>query len=136
MNNVQSFQFRNHDLVLDIAGHSFTLDTSKSDFNDRVKAFGQEAIEKAKVLNGKNVGVEALEEAFKFTLQAIDNILGEGSADIIFEGRKSDIFDAIDVLGFVIGKVNEKNTERINEYVGNYTNRAQKRASTKGPKAK
>ena len=143
-NNV--FQFKSRELELDIAGKVFVLDLSKEGAVDSMLEVGSQAIAKAQELKAvpevdgtdedkARQGLEILAQANAFVLEAVDKILGAGASDKIFEGRRKDFFDTIDLLGFVLEKVREANEERISSRSTQYSNRAQKRAVKKTKKA-
>lgn len=147
MNNKKNvFQFRSRDLELEIAGKEFVIDLSKAGSAEALLEIGSEAVNKGKALSEvpeiegdakdkAQQSVELLQQAAEFVFEAIDKILGEGAVESIFEGRRKDYFDAIDLLGFLITEINKANAERISERTSQYSNRAQKRAATKKKKA-
>lgn len=138
------FKFKSQEVELDIAGKLFTINLAEAGSVDRILAFGYEAIQKADKLKAvpitgtphekalKTKGV--IDEAINFTIEAVDKILGEGAVDKIFEGRRKDFLDVLDVLGYVLEEVKSASTVRVESYIGQYTNRAQKRAATKSKK--
>ena len=148
MNNnvITPFQFKSRELPLDVAGVKFVIDLSKEGSPDKLIEVGTNAVNRAKELRSiPNTGrtneqkalhaLKIIKQANEFTMSAIDEILGEGACNIIFDGRVVDFFDALDVLGYVINSVKQANANRIAERSGQYTNRAQKRAVTKNKKS-
>jgi|GEM_PF-1826496 len=148
MNNnvIAPFQFKSRELNLDVAGVKFVIDLSKEGSADKLVEVGTNAVKKAEELRSipddgltdeekARQALAIVKEATKFTLSAIDKILGEGASDKIFEGRIVDYYDSIDVLGYVINSVKQANANRIAERSGQYTNRAQKRAVSKKKKS-
>ncbi|MBW8383956.1 MAG: hypothetical protein K0M69_15735 [Youngiibacter sp.] len=129
---MSKFQFKDRSLTLNIAGHEFALDASASSFYTEIRAVGQSCVDKAAELKDKPATIEMLNETTQFILEAIDGILGAGASDKIFETRTKDMFDAIDVLGYIIEEAQALNKARIDERVAKYSpNRAQRRGGKK-----
>lgn len=122
---VKKFEFKNNDLELDIAGNKFCLDTTDPTLIEKVLEFAKEAEAKAEELKNKDDYVEELKTTIQFCLEAIDNILGEGSSEMIFQGRKVGLFDALDVLNYIIQSVKKGREDKFKEYS---PNRAARRA--------
>lgn len=121
----KQFEFKNNDLELDIAGNKFYLDTTEPSLIERILEFAHGAEAMGNDLKGKEDYVEGLKEAIAFCLEAIDSILGEGSSDKIFEGRKVGMFDCLDVMSYIVDSVNEN---KDNKFLAYSPNRAQRRA--------
>lgn len=119
------FEFRDNTLKLDIAGNIFELDTSDIEVIERVQAFSKDAQKLVQEMNKKDDYVEALKETIQFCLDSIDSILGEGSSEKIFSGRKVNLFDCLDVISFIATEVNRDRAARFQAYS---PNRAQRRA--------
>lgn len=146
MNQIKTFQFRSRELNLDVAGKPFVIDLSEEGSIDRLLDVGAEAIAKAQELYAipeidgtdeekARQGLDTLSKAASFVFEAIDRILGDGAVDQIFEGRKKDLFDGLDLLKFVTDEVKQANEDRMTERSSQYSNRAQKRAVKKTKKA-
>lgn len=121
----KKFQFKNNDLELDIAGNKFYVDTTDPELIERVLDFAKGAESMAKELKNKDDYVKELKETIEFCLGAIDSILGEGSSDKIFEGRKVGMFDCLDVISYIVNSINENKDNKFLEYS---PNRAARRA--------
>ena len=121
----KKFEFKSNDLELDIAGNKFYVDSTNPELIEKVLDFAKGAEDKAKELKGKDDYVEELKETISFCLGAIDSILGEGSSDKIFEGRKVGMFDCLDVIYYIVNSINENKDNKFLEYS---PNRAQRRA--------
>lgn len=119
------FEFKSNDLELDIAGKLFYVDTTDPELIERVLDFAKGAQTMAEELKGKEDYVEELKGTISFCLDAIDSILGEGSSDKIFEGRKVGLFDTLDVISYIVNSMNEGKDNKFLEYS---PNRAQRRA--------
>jgi hypothetical protein len=145
MNNNTGFQFKSRELKLLIADKEFVIDLAQEGAIDALLDVGSEAVSKAAELKKIPITGTAEEKARKsldvinqagiFTLEAIDKMLGEGAVDKIFEGRRKDYYDAMDVLDHVVSKVKQANADMMAERSSQYSNRAQKRAATKKKKA-
>lgn len=119
------FEFKNNDLELDIAGSKFYVDTTDPELIERVLEFAKGAQAMAEELKGKEDYVKELKQTISFCLGAIDSILGEGSSDRIFAGRKVGMFDCLDVISYIVKSINENKDNKFLEYS---PNRAQRRA--------
>lgn len=145
MNTNNGFQFKSRELKLLIADKEFVIDLSQEGAIDTLLEVGSEAVAKSAELKKVPItgtqeekarkSLDVINQAALFTFEAIDKMLGEGATETIFKGRKKDYYDALDVLGYILGQVKEANAARISERTSNYTNRAQKRAATKTKKA-
>ena len=145
INTNNGFQFKSRELKLLIADKEFVIDLSQEGAIDTLLEVGSEAVAKSAELKKVPItgtqeekarkSLDVINQAALFTFEAIDKMLGEGATETIFKGRKKDYYDALDVLGYVLGQVKEANAARITERTSNYTNRAQKRAATKTKKA-
>ena len=145
MINNTGFQFKSRELKLLIAGKEFVIDLAQEGAIDALLAVGSEAVAKSAELKKIPItgtgaekakkAMDVINQARMFTLEAIDKMLGEGAADKIFEGRRKDYYDALDVLDHVVSKVKQANADRMAERSSQYVNRAQKRAVKKTKKA-
>ena len=111
------FEFKKKkELTLDIAGSVFKA-ILNAEFAEKVRTG------KKLQAYGTDPAVEAdtLEDQFAFACDCIDDILGAGAADKIFENAEEpDAFDAFDVLQYIVGEVTKADQ-----------NRAQRRAAAK-----
>lgn len=122
----RKFEFKNNNLKLDIAGNLFEIDTMDTEIVENTMKFGQDAQKKSQQLGKKEDYVEALKEATQFCLDSIDIILGEGASSKIFSGRKVNLFDALDVMNYIVSEVKEDRESKFQAYS---PNRAQRRAA-------
>jgi len=145
-NQIKNFEFKSRDLSLKIAGKEFVIDLSKEGSIAGLLDVGTEAIAKAQELHAipevdgtdedkARQALDTMDKAKDFVFEAVDRILGAGAGDQIFEGRKKDLFDALDLLGFIMQEVKQANADRITQRSSQYANRAQKRAVKKTKKA-
>lgn len=104
------FEFKNHGHVigLDIAGHEFRLTVNAATAR-KLMRFGEEA---QKLANNLPETVQALDEAWNFAAGCLDDLLGKGAADRIFEGREHDLRDITDVLEYISNEIATE-TKRI-----------------------
>lgn len=121
------FVFKNNDLELDIAGNKFYVDTTDPGLIEKVLDFAKGAEVKAAELKGKEDYVEELKGTIEFTLDAIDSILEEGAVGKIFEGRAVGLFDALDVLSYIVGSINKGKEDKFLEYSPNRAARRSKK---------
>lgn len=110
---MKAFTFIDYREEINIAGQTFTIDTS-TDMGDKVKAHTQEeALLAAAVGSGKKDKAELIDK-----LKAdINDILGDGACDRIFAGRAPSVPDASDVMlyivDFIVYHSNRRRDERM-----------------------
>lgn len=121
----KKFNFKDNDLKLEIEGETFKLDTSNPELISRVVDFGNEATKRAKELENEDSYVEALEQLIAFCTDSIDTILGEKASKRIWKDRSVSLFDAMDVINYIIASVKEDREDKFNKYT---PNRAQRRS--------
>lgn len=104
------FEFKDHGHVidLDIAGHEFRLTVNAATAR-KLMRFGEEA---QKLANGLPETVQALDEAWDFAAGCLDDLLGKGATDRIFEGREHELRDITDVLEYISNEIATE-TKRI-----------------------
>lgn len=100
---MKKFEFKNHGHVidLDIAGHEFRLTVNAATAR-KLMRFGEEA---QKLANSLPETVQALDEAWDFVADCLDDLLGKGATDRIFEGRAHDLYDIIDVMNYISDEI-------------------------------
>lgn len=131
---MKQFEFTKKDLDIKFpGGEIFTIDMEDPDFIEALQSFQKRATEEAarlKAYTGENYA-DALREATKFMVSTIDNILGGGACERIFEGKKIRFSDTLDVVMFIQSEVSENQGNSIEKY-SEYANRAQRRAAQRG----
>ena len=104
------FEFKKKkELTLDIAGSVFKA-ILNAEFAEKVRKTGKKL-----QAYGTDPAVEAdtLEDQFALACDCIDDILGAGAADKIFENAEEpDVFDAFDVLQYIVGEVTKADQNR------------------------
>lgn len=97
------FEFKDHGhaIDLDIAGHEFRLTVNAATAR-KLMRFGEEA---QKLANSLPETVQALDEAWDFAAGCLDDLLGKGATDRIFEGREHDLRDITDVLEYISNEI-------------------------------
>lgn len=121
-----SFNFRNSDAQIDIAGHAFTINVGDPVLHAKgreIRAAAMEYSEKVAAIDSEDVaGVEKIVgEIVEFTRTSVDNLLGEGAYKTIMSGRKINMIDNIELLGFVLDVVNEEVREFNSQTVAKYS---------------
>lgn len=115
------FNFNNNTINLDIAGKKFNIDYDTT-LIKAIEDFSKNAEEKSKLLKTSLKDGEytkKLNESIKLMKDLIDTICGEGACKEIFEGRKENYFDYVDVIDYIyeeIHKFKENNKDRFNKY--------------------
>lgn len=117
------FEFTNYDVPVTIAGREVSMNCS-TDTGDYLKKVSVELRQLAEEF-GK--GEKSHDDVVSYGMGVIDNLLGEGSAKQLLEGRKNKISDTIDLCLFLT----EVAAEFRNEHKKTTANRAQRRAVAK-----
>lgn len=131
---MKQFEFTKKDLEIKFpGGEIFTIDTEDPDFIEALQNFQKQATAEStrlKAYTGDSYA-DALRDATKFMVSAIDNILGDGACERIFKGKKIRFSDTLDVVMFIQSEVSENQGNSIEKY-SEYANRAQRRATQRG----
>lgn len=104
------------DVKLDINGVIFEFDSTDLELLERLDKFYKESQEKADAVMLREDYIEALKETIQFTVDAIDEILGEGASLKIFDGTKVTLNKATDVMRYISEEVQSSRSKRINKY--------------------
>lgn len=96
----KQFQFRDHRTELDIAGNKFYVDTTNPELLKRIERFGREA-QAQDFVDPEDSHIVQVERSMEFMQGAIDDMLGEGATEQIFEGREPSFFDMLDVAEYI-----------------------------------
>lgn len=78
---------------------------------------------------------EAFDKAYNSSLDALDEILGEGAgADVMSIYEKPSLFDIAEVVNYIAGELNEGYAALLSEQkkTGHVPNRAERRAAQRG----
>ena len=104
------FEFKKKkELTLDIAGSFFKVKPN-AEFMEKVLKTGKKLQAYG---NDPAIVADTLEDQFAFACDCIDDILGAGAADKIFENAEEpDAFDAFDVLQYIVGEVTKADQNR------------------------
>lgn len=115
----KQFEFQNNSLELNIAGNSFKLDVLDPNLLDAVDIFSKQAA--GFNIDSEKSNSENMQKMCEFLLESIDNILGSGSSNKIFESKsKVSFFDLMDVLDFMVTEIKEFKEQKNKKY-GNYS---------------
>ena len=128
---VKKFEFQKNSLTLDIAGHTFDIELTAEVIaaSDRIKEQAAQTASELSHSGGSNE--EAIKKACVFLADGINGILGEGTAETIFEGRKVNILDLSDVLNFILTSIYEKISEETAKRYGKTAKRSGGRKAKK-----
>lgn len=116
---MSTFQFQDNTIHLDIAGHKFQL-AARQELAEKLIVAGKQVQEFGKACDEKDP--EAFKKSVAFMHGVIDTLLGEGVSAKIFEGREADLYDCLDVFGYISSKVEAFMTqkkERFGKYLPN-----------------
>lgn len=125
------FKFKNNLLELEIAGKKFEVDVlDKALLDDYIPLQKRaEKFNKEIQAGTKEQNVEAVAELMEIQAAAIDTFLGEGATLEIFEQRKINLLDLVDILGFIndeVDKFQKQNLEKREQYSPNRAARRNK----------
>lgn len=97
------FEFRERSLPLelDIAGHPFVLMLNKG-VSEKLQAFSSKAQEISETMQDTE---ESAEKAWAFLAAALDDLLGAGATDTVFEGRAPNAFDMVDIISYICEQI-------------------------------
>jgi len=113
---VKKFDFKDTGTELEIAGNKFHVDITDPDTIERVMEFSREATKKAEELKGTEDYVAELRGLISYCLGVVDNILGKGSADIIFEGQVVSLAKAMSLLQYIVEVINTEKVDYFSAY--------------------
>ena len=101
------FKFSKSTIDIEIEDHVFTVDIN-DDLQAKAMELGRQAINLADV-STETMHTEEQEklatEIIEFCAESIDVFLGNGAYDKIFEGRRKNYMEHIDVWGFIVKEI-------------------------------
>lgn len=107
----KKFKFKDNSLKLEIEGHEFTIDVDEYIGNvEKVEYFTNMAA-KVQGLTGKDKN--EIEKIIKVCTEAVNEILGEGAIDKIFEKNKMTPLRLIELISFLSDEINEFRIDNV-----------------------
>lgn len=106
------FNFRDNTLKLEIEDKLYNVDISNFEQSEKLLSIANDALKIGEQGNSK----ETVEVMISMIEDAIDTILGEGSTKEIFQNRKINLLDLLDLLAYIteeITKFRSNKLERI-----------------------
>lgn len=100
---MKRFEFQKREVNLDIAGQAFVLPLNQST-SDAMIAYGKGAQALAEALPDT---AEGAEQAWTFSKNCLDALLGAGATEKIFTGREQSLQDITDVMTYIADAVRE-----------------------------
>ena len=101
------FKFSKSTIDIEIEDHVFTVDIN-DDLQAKAMELGRQAISLADV-STEAMSTEEQEklatEIIEFCAESIDAFLGSGAYDKIFDGRRKNYMEHIDVWGFIVAEI-------------------------------
>lgn len=132
------FKFQKSSIDIEIEDHVFTVDASNEGLINKSKDLGVHAVELGQKMEALKEGkdIEAIEaavqEIINFCANAIDELLGDGSYNKIFEGRKKNFMEHLDCWGYIMSELNKATMEYADNVAEKYSpNRAARRGKRK-----
>ncbi|MDO5061857.1 MAG: hypothetical protein Q4D77_01665 [Peptostreptococcaceae bacterium] len=124
---MRKFEFRDSSAKLDIAGLQFSVELGDGLLiakakNIQDRAMGYEA--KMKSLGASNdpdAVQKIVDEVCSFVYEAVDELLGEGAYESIFNGRSKNMYDHIDLLEFLVGSLTDEMEKFKAQYGSKYS---------------
>lgn len=110
------FEFRSSTLELDIAGNKFEVCVSDPHMQERLQAFGNEAISTANGEDEQSSISERFDKAIDLCDRAINEVLGAEASKKIFADRTRDLLDRIDVVAYMTKEIDAFRSERLRQY--------------------
>ena len=107
------FRFRSNLLTLDIEGHIFEIEMT-NEFLKKMNEYSALCGEQADYLRDGGSGKDGAAEDLLSSI--IDRLLGDGASDMIFDGRKRDLFDLCDVVIYICDECERFQSEKIKKY--------------------
>ena len=113
---MKKFEFKSHTIDFDIEGKVFSI-SDRILFFDHLKKAGTELIEISEKIGEDPTDQKAvIKEATDFLLAKIDDLLGAGTSDQIFENREPEFYDVCDVFNYIREVAEETQKKTISEY--------------------
>lgn len=104
-----AFELRERKTVhLDILNGHFDVKCDAETIG-RMQRVGKRLIDYGKDPETKN---DSVEDSFDFACDCIDDLLGDGAAESIFEGITADVLDAYDVITYIGNEIKNANQNR------------------------
>lgn len=95
---LQVFEFKEYEVPIEIGWHRFYLDCS-ADTGDYMR---KSALELKALAEQMEKGEKTIQDAICFGCKLLDELLGEGSSEKIFEQRKKRLSDIIDICNWLM----------------------------------
>ena len=122
---MRKFEFRDSSAKLDIAGLQFNVELGDGVLAAKAKKIQEmanehkEKLEKIAESNDADAVQKGVNEVCSFVQSAVDDILGAGAYESIFNGRAKNMYDHIDLLAFLL----EALTDEIDKFKGQYVSK-------------
>lgn len=101
---MNKFKFHDYSIDVTIEDQIFTLDCTTETCIE-IGVASQKIIEIAKrILTGERT----LDDVFAYCRIILDNVLGKGACDAIFEGRKKSVDDCMDLMLYLAQCIDEQ----------------------------
>ncbi|MFQ7754585.1 MAG: hypothetical protein ACLRH1_11675 [Acutalibacteraceae bacterium] len=127
-----ALEIKNSGCNLEIGGTCFVVYPDSPEYLEKLEHFSKGAQEKARLFSGATDGIaEKTRDVCTFCLTAIDELLGPGAADSIFDGKTVGMMTLLEVLTYIkteSGRYLQTSGQRLQQLSGN---RAQRRQKTK-----
>lgn len=104
------------DVQLTIYGAEFSFDSTDLELLKKLDKFHEEAVVKADEMKERKDIVVAVKETIDFTLNAIDEVLGEGASLEIFKDTKVSLNKSVGVLNHISEEVANARMKTIDRY--------------------
>lgn len=112
------FNFSNDNkLKLTIEGNDFYVDASDPILLKHIEEYAVKAQEIGKELQEVDANTEHILKMLKFMGKYIDIILGDGACKQIFKNNRMNVYDAIELLTFVLDEISKFNNEKLQGYI-------------------
>lgn len=124
---MRKFEFRDSSAKLDIAGLQFSVELGDGLLIAKAKNIQKKSGEYQAKLDALSDSSDAdavqkiVDEVCLFVCEAVDELLGEGAYESIFDGRAKNMYDHIDLLEFLVGSLMDEMEKFKAQYGSKYS---------------
>lgn len=124
---MRKFEFRDNSAKLDIAGLQFSVELGDGVLAAKAKRIQEMANENQAKLakmaesNDADAVQKGVDEVCSFVQSSVDDILGVGAYESIFDGRAKNMYDHIDLLAFLLESLTDEMKKFRDQYGSKYS---------------
>ena len=103
------FKFRDNTLKLEIEDKTYNVDISNFEQSEKLITIAKDAVK----IGEQGNSTETVETMIRMIEEAIDTILGNGATKDIFQNRKINLLDLLDLLGHTTDEITEFRSNKL-----------------------